>query len=268
MAERPTEQDLNAYIDGELSPRDDARVARAIAQDPKIAARVASLTRLKSALSGLTDEDGMHRPVVLPYSQRPLRWRRVAASVGFLVAAGVALLALFPPFGAGDDGWYREALAEHTDWALDPALPDAQEVDANLFLASVDRFGLPVQTPDLTSAGLRLTYLRYYPATETAAAALHLGYTGRRGCKVTLWVSAAPEDLGTALSESRVDNLRGYRWRSGATAYALVATGMAERRFTVIAGKVYEATRSRRGFDEETRMALRSASTSVPPCRT
>ena len=265
MIGRPTDQDLNAYIDGELSPHDDAHVARAIAQDPTIAARVASLTRLKSALSELGDE--MTPPLALPQPQRSIRWSGMAASIGILIAAGIAVLTMFTPSGQEDDGWYREALAEHADWAADPAIPDAREVDANLFLASVERFGLPVQTPDLTSASLRLTYLHFLPTTETAAAALHLGYTGRRGCRVTLWVSAAPEGLGTALTETRVDNLRGFRWRSGETAYALFATGMAQHRFTVIASKVYEATRSRRGFDEDTRMALKNASTSAPPCR-
>jgi hypothetical protein len=42
---------------------------------------------------------------------------------------------------------------------------------------------------------------------------------------------------------------------------------MAERRFTVIANKVYEATREQRGFDDGTRMALKNASSGVPPCQ-
>ena len=64
MIERPTEQDLNAYVDSELSPQDDARVAQAIAQDPNIAARVATLTRLKSMLSTLGPV--MERPPTPP----------------------------------------------------------------------------------------------------------------------------------------------------------------------------------------------------------
>lgn len=264
MTDRPTEQDLNAYIDGELSPEDDARVARAVAEDKVIANRVASLTRVKSALNALGED--LPRSVALQDPHRTIRWLGAAAALGLLVAVGVVLMISHALLGRQDDGWYQRALAHHSDWVRDPALPDAREVDANLFLAGIERFGHTVQTPDLTTAGLRLTYLQYVAPTETRAAALHLGYTGRRGCKVTLWVSTAPPGLGTSLVESRFDNLRGFRWRSGKTAYALFATGMAESRFTVIARKVHQSTLRQQGFDEETRMALKNASARVPPC--
>ncbi|UCH75684.1 MAG: hypothetical protein JSU82_07595 [Rhodospirillales bacterium] len=264
MTSQPTDQDLNAYIDGELSPGEGARVARAIARNPAIAARVACLTRVKSALCDLGED--LPEQVTVPVPLRPSRWIARAASIGLVAAIGILLLLTIGAFEWTDDAWYQEALAEHAAWVEDPVPGAAPEVDANLFLASLERFGLPVQAPDLTSAGLRLTYLRYVPPSAAKPAALHLGYTGRRGCKVTLWASPAPDGLGTALDESRIDSLRGFRWRSGATAYALFATGMAERRFSVIASKVYEATRGRHGFDRETRIALRDASAGVPPC--
>lgn len=264
MTRRPTEQQLNAYIDGELSPREVAAVAKAIAEDPAIAARVATLTRLKSSLSGLSEQPPL--PLTLPRPRRSAGLLAVAASFALLLAVGIGLLTGSNLLGHEDDSWYREARIEHANWALEPAAPNAREVEANLFLASIERIAVPVQTPDLTSAKLRLTYLQYYRATDTAPAALHLGYTGRRGCKVSLWVTEAPLGLDTDLTESRVDKLRGFRWRSGRTAYALFATGMAERRFTVIANKVYEATRQQHGFDDGTRLALRNASTDVPPC--
>jgi len=260
----PTEQDLNAYIDGELSPEDNARVARAIAQDKSIAAEVASLTRVKSALSALGDD--LPRSVTLPDPHRAVRWLGIAAALGILAAVGIVSLMTLATLGREDDGWYRQAMAEHSKWAREAASPEAREVDANLFLASVEQFGLPVQTPDLTSAGLRLTYLRYFTQTETLAGGLHLGYTGQHGCKLTLWTSPAPSGLGTALIESRFNNLRGFRWRAGETAYALFATGMAEQRFTVIAQKAHQATLHHQGFDEKTRVALMNASSSAPPC--
>lgn len=264
MTSRPTEQDLNAYIDGELSPEDGARVARAVAQDKAIAAKVASLTRVKSALS--TVGDNLPRSVMLPPPHRAMRWLGAAAALGLLAAVGIVLTVSLALLGREDDGWYRRALAHHAEWVHDVAQRNAQEVDANLFLASIERFGHPVLTPDLTSAGLRLTYLRYVAPTESFSGALHFGYTGRHGCKLTLWASASPPGLGTALIESRFDDARGFRWRSGETAYALFATGMAENRLTAIASKVHQATLKQRGFDEQTRVALKKASAGAPPC--
>ena len=262
MSDRPTREELNAYVDGELSAQDDARIAEAIAREPGLADRVAALTRLKSALAETAEAPA--RPIVLPRSGWSRGMLAVAASVALLimvsVATGIAL------FGTEDANWFDEARNIHTDWARYPASPEARKVDADSLLVSLDRIDLPVHTPDLTSARLRLTYLEFYAETENALAAIHLGYTGRRGCRVTLWVTAAPRTLTTALMESRDGKLRGYRWRVGRVAYALFATGMAESRFTMIAGKVYKSTREHRGFDEETRMALNHASTTAPPC--
>jgi len=265
MTRHPTERQLNAYVDGELTPHEDARIARAIAEDPAVAARVATLTRLKSSLSELAEQPP--HPIAMPRPRRPASLLALAASFGLLLAVGAGILMDFNFFSQEDDAWYREARLEHANWAVTPAAPNAREVEANLILVSLERIAIPVQAPDLTSAKLRLTYLQYYQATDTAPAALHLGYTGQRGCKVTLWVTQAPRGLDTKLAESRVDSLRGFRWRAGRTAYALFATGMAERRFTVIASKVYEASRRRRGFDDGTQTVLRNASSGVPPCQ-
>lgn len=264
MSDYPTEELLHAYVDGELSPGDDARVAQAIAQDPRLARRVATLSRVKLALSGLA--------VAPPTQVRlpNLRWSRamlaVAASVGLLVAVLSGMLTGLFHFGGGVEHWARQAAIAHAEWASVPASPDATEVDANLYLASMDRLKLPVHAPDLTSAKLWLTYLKLIEAEGEHPAALHLGYTGRHGCRLTLWVTAAPHGADTGLSEFREGNTRSFRWNQDRIAYALFATGMAEDRFTMIAVKVHEATRKMRGFDDETRMALQEVSGKAPPC--
>lgn len=264
MNDPVTEELLNAYVDGELSPEDDARVAKAIARDPGLAAHVATLSRVKSALSGLAAEPA--EPVHLPSHHWSKAMLAVAASVGLFVAVMSGVLTGFLHFGGDQSSWYQEAAAAHADWALKPSSPDAREVDANLYLVSMDRLNLPAQAPDLTSAKLRLTYLKFYEADADYPAALHLGYTGRRGCRLTLWATAAPHTLDTRLAEFREGKMRSFRWRQGRIAYALFATGMAENRFTMIAAKVHEATRKMRGFDDETRMALREVSGKAPPC--
>lgn len=265
MIERPTEQELNAYVDGELAPRDVARVARAIALDSTIASRVATLTRLKSAMAVIAEDSGGE--IDLPRSVRSPGYLAIAASVALFFAVAIAWMSGIGPFGSNENAWFEEARKEHAAWAVNPANPNAREVEANLHLVNLDRFGLPFQTPDLTSAKLRLTYEHFYKAKRTAPNALHLGYTGRRGCKVTLWVTRAPEGLGTRLTEVRQDKVRGFRWRVGDTAYALFATGMEEQRLNVIAKEVFESTRRMRGFDERTRTALNEASTGIPPCQ-
>lgn len=264
MNEYLTDELVNAYVDGELSPGDDARVAQAIAQDPRLACRVAALSRVKMALSGLAD--GPSERILIPSRHWSKAMLAVAASVGLLVAVASGILTGFLHFGGDRQEWHQQAAAVHADWASVPAAPDAREVDANLYLASMGRLNLPVQAPDLTSAKLRLTYLKLYEAEADNPSALHLGYTGRRGCRLTLWVTAAPGTLDTRLAEFREGKMRSFRWRQGKIAYALFATGMAETRFTLIAAKVHEATRKMRGFDEETRVALREVSGKAPPC--
>jgi anti-sigma factor RsiW len=264
MNDTPRDEELNAYVDGELSPRDDANVARAIARDRAVAARVASLSRLKSALAETAEAPA--KAIGIPRTDWSPRMLATAASIGLLAALAIFVLSSYLPFGAEDESWFQEASAAHSLWTRDSAAPDAPEVKAGPLLVALRRIELPVHPPELDSARLRLTYLKYFEATESAPAALHFGYTGRRGCQVTLWATAAPQTLTSALLETRDGRLRGYRWRVRNTAYALFATGMAEDRFTTIADKVYEATRENRGFDEETRMALNQASSIAPPC--
>jgi len=130
MIEYVTEELLNAYVDGELSPVDDAHMAQAIARDPALAARVATLNRVKSALAGLADES-VER-IHLPGRNWSKAILAVAASVGLLVAFLSGMLTGFPQVDEENNRWHREAASIHTEWESQPAAPDASEVDANL----------------------------------------------------------------------------------------------------------------------------------------
>ena len=264
MNNYPSDEILSAYVDGELSPEDHARIADAIARDSRLAAQVAALSQVKSALSGLAITPEL--AVRLPRGTWSKGLVAVAASLGLLIAVLSGVLTGLLDFNGARAGWYELAAAKHAGWVRQPVAPNLQEIDANTYLASVDRLHLPVFAPDLTSAKLRLTYIRLEePAGETPAA-LHLGYTGRHGCRVTLWITAAGKTMSTKLAENRNGNQRGFRWRAGKTAYALFATGMAENRFTTIARMVYEATNEGHGFDEDMRLALNEATRTAPPC--
>lgn len=257
-----TEEILNAYVDGELAPDQSAEVALAVARDPAMAARVAALSRVKSSLSGMAVVPP--RSIVLAGP----RWSKglvaAAACFGLCLALLSALATGYLPYTAQTDGWYRSAAVHHAAWAMERPSPNAPLIDANRYLIGVNRLQLPVHAPDLTSANLRLTYFRYYGERDGNRPALHLGYTGRRGCQVTLWVTAAERGLAAKLTETRQGDMRGFRWRVGEVAYALFATGMNEARLTAISEKVYEATSSGRGFNDESRIALEEASRGAP----
>ncbi len=259
----PTDQELNAYVDGELSPRERASVAEAIARSPEIAARVATLTRLKSALA-----EPFEAPEDLLPKEKPRNraWRAIAAcaAVILVVSATAVLTVTHRPAG---DAWFEVARAGHAAWLKEPLPARPQEPRAGLFLASLNRLGGRVHVPDLTSAKLRLTYLRLHPGRNGGAPALHLGYTGRRGCRLTLWVTPVPDASDSDLKEYRNLPTRAFYWRSGGMAYAVIATGMAERRFTMIARMVYATSLRYRDFDKATRLALRRTSDLAPPCQ-
>lgn len=61
---------LNAYVDGELAPADAAAVASAVAQDPGLARRVATLARLKANVTGLPRQGRRPSPF------RNAEWKR------------------------------------------------------------------------------------------------------------------------------------------------------------------------------------------------
>lgn len=264
MKNYPTEEMLSAYVDGELSPEDDARVADAVARSPQLAARVATLSRVKSRLAALATEPA--ESVEFPRKRWSKAMTAVAASIAAFVVLISGVLTVYLTFGEDSRDWYETAAATHSGWVMQPASQNAGEIDANIYLAHVNRLQLPVYAPDLNDARLRLTHIRFMEGNTGRPAALHLGYTGQRGCKVTLWVTNASKGMSAKLIETREEKLRGFRWRAGKVAYALFATGMAENRFTTIADKVYEATSESHGLDDQMRMALNEASQSAPPC--
>ncbi len=264
MRMRPTEQQLNAYVDGELPPDEHALVAESIARDRELASCVATLSRLKSSLATLAGAPP--QTIQMPTRSGLPTAAGLAACFVFCVVAIMLLVQATRSPGPDTEAWYRFADEAHARWVALPAGAGLREIDADLYLTSVDRINLPVHAPSLSSAGLRLTYLRFHESARGRSAALQLGYSGRRGCRVTLWVTPTPAALDSALVETRTGRTRRFSWRSGDAGYVLLTTGMAEARFSMIAKNVYEATRSLRGFDQETRLALDGITRAAPPC--
>jgi hypothetical protein len=109
--------------------------------------------------------------------------------------------------------------------------------------------------PDLAAGGMTLSgvAVRETAATPTLVAS----YTGPRGCRLELRIqssAAASSDDGTAR--------RG--WTVGELHYQLVAFGMPDIRFAIIAGAAER--QSRLAVDPDGDMGLREARSAAPPC--
>ena len=254
-------EELNAYVDGELDTHDSARVARSVATDPTLAEQVAILTRLKAATAESLEPVDL--PAVKP--KRRLRWYGAAAAVVLMVAAGVGTYVATSP-RQGDAGLLQRAAAAHRSWIERDEADDVREVGAGVLLSSLHRLGPEAHVPDLSASRLTISMVTTVPPSGADGPALHIGYTGTRGCHISLWISPAAGTLGPRLVERRAGPVRSFVWRAGSLAYVLINSGMDEGRFSLIARTVHRATLERLPLDAEMRTALRESRAASMPC--
>ena len=268
MTEKTTSwETLNAYVDGELPAGAAAEVARALARDSALASQVASLTRLKAAAQEVARERDGAGEITLPAPRRR-SWRpaAVAASVALALAIGLAA-SLVPNRGERPPSWLTQARAEHEAWTgpQDLAPPEV----GGVILVALGQAGaggyLKAYLPNLTSARLTLTHLESV-ASADGGAALHAGYRGTRGCKVSLLVLPSGAALPRELTRRDDAALHVFAWRAGPLGYVLLAEGMDEARLVLIAETVHRATLENAPFDPETRTALRQSRARSQPC--
>ncbi len=256
----PSLERLNAYVDGELPTREASAVAALVAENREVAEMVAVLSRLKAAV-----QDGFAPdPVELPVVPRPAsRLPAIAACLAFLVfLAGTAIthIASLP----GKPAWMAQAWSLHEAWR-GQAPGGGEQARPGAFLTAVSGFAAGVTIPDLSAARLRL--VRAKAAVGPAGAqALHLGYEGSRGCRVSLFLVSPFWRLPSALTDFGDGTALAYGWRVGAAGHLLLARGMDPDRFRLIAESVDSATREAAPFDAETRNALARSREESRPC--
>lgn len=228
---------LNALVDGELAPAEQAAAAARLRTDKDFARGYATLSKLKAIVAENGDAAGLAagelplieatRPPV------PRRW------VGYGAAACLALV-----FGAAALLVLRPVEVER----------QSQQVAA-VSVVPVTFAGDPV-IPDLSTAGLQLS--RTVVSASTGVQSLVATYLGPRGCRLELWVSNAPAAIAGG-TERR-------RWQVGELVYELVAFGMPASRFTKVAALAERETRATR--PPEGMEPLLQARAAQPPCVT
>jgi hypothetical protein len=239
---------INAYVDGELAPQEAARVAEEIAADPQLAAMVAKLHAMKSAVSV-----AFNTQEVIAVAQRKPFFTQSAVRA-------VAACLLVAVIGGGI--WYSvaqrssnevvaAAMLQHDNWVA-----EYQEASSPVIKTST------LVTPDLTPAGLTLAGVQKNVKLGTTNGQRY-AYVGRRGCKLSLFVSSegnAFEGLGNL---TRSDALI-VKWAVANRSFLLVSRKMNPHRFKTIAKALEAATAREVALDEPMRYALMQ---SRKPCR-
>jgi anti-sigma factor RsiW len=241
-------QRLNALIDGELTPAEQADVAGRLASDRHFARAHATLARLKAAVGELANET----PVpVLP------RARRFARTRHLLMSATSAGLHRYGPMAAGIAVILALCGAVMLGTVLTAGRPSPGET------ASVDPIALTLASlpqgtriPALDSAGLRLVDVAIAPAGQANAVVAQ--YRGPHGCRIDLRLH--PFDIPSTLSGTSLST-----WRVDDIVYELAAHGMPAWRFALIADAAEQQTRHG-GMPANAERRLREANAAPPPC--
>ncbi len=262
-------QRLNAFVDGELAPREAARVAREIADDPTAAADAAALGEMKAALGGAIPP----REIPVPGGTGPARSgrRRAVGAVGaalallLVVAVGWRLLPGTGATGQPAPPWLAAALGQHE------TLSDMTDQPTTLRQAAMpgpDRAFAPY-VPDLTAGKLRIGRVLGFTGPD-GAEAFAANYRGNRGCRLTLVAFAdGAEGLAESLQPlGRFGDVAasGYVWRVGGVRYLLVADGMDGNRLATIARTVHRGSHLHRPIDPDGRTRMAEARAKSVPC--
>jgi anti-sigma factor RsiW len=227
-----TEQDLHAYVDGELDVATLAEVEAWLVGHPDDAVKVHGYRLQKIRLHEIYD-DALEAPVPAEVhaalsSSRVGRW----VPTWQKMAAGLVLLAVGGMAGWGVGGlpissqavettFVRSALNAHVVYAHDTARP--VEVSANqptqLMSWLSGRVGHPLRTPDIQGAGFKLIGGRLV-ADQDLPAALFM-YEDIRDRRVTLYVRTAQPGAKTAFRFIAEHGMVAFYWTDGPLAYVL-----------------------------------------------
>lgn len=249
---QPDEQQLSAWLDGELDATARARVDAWLREQPEDAARVrlwaADAEALRARLAPVADEpvpEALRRAVwrrggsvVLP------RWALAASAAGLLLLGGVvgALLngsrGADPALAAGTAaGWVGRAAYAHVVYTSEPRHAvevKAQEEHLSRWLTA--RIRLPVKLFDLSDQGFELVGGRLLPDGPGKSA--QLMYQDNQGVRVTVYLRKPEQGTEAAFRFERQGELGLFYWVESGLGYALVGA-LPKERLLALAESIY-----------------------------
>lgn len=240
MMTRPSDDDLHAYLDGELESGRAAEVEAWLAAEPAEAERLRLWAEQKDGLHRLFDRvlDEPVPPRLAPAAIRARRRLPLRALVR--LAATLALLSL-----GGAGGWWLrgetafpapavaamalDALAAHVVFVAEIRHPVEVAVSERAHLVGwlSKRLGTELKVPDLAESGYTLMGGRLLPAATGPAA--QFMYEGASGQRLTLYLRRAEGGGTTAFRFASQNGVEAFYWMDGPFGYALVADLPRER---------------------------------------
>lgn len=235
----PIEEDeLQAYVDGRLSPERRAAVENHLARHPEVAARIESYVthrqQLREVLRFKAEEPIPPRLRIAALARRrrvdARRWLMYAASVAVaVIVGGAAGWAGRGAFDGGERHWAdlaAYALGAHRVFVADARRPVEVRADAEDQLVRwlSSRIGRPIAVPDLRSASLRFMGGRLLATPDGPAA--QLMYDDAAGTRVTVFLQAdpRPNPIGAGgIRQVSIDGIGSLNWSDERFTYIVSA---------------------------------------------
>lgn len=245
----PGEADIQAYVDGRLSPALRAQVEAYLAEHPAAAAKVRAYQEQNQMLHGLFDHVLVEPPpekltgVTARKANRKLY--RVAAVLAWFLVGGVSGYLfrgeISTPVVVSMPFTERAAIAHvvYTAEMLHPVEVGADQ-EKHLVQWLSKRLGHALHTPDLTRFGYQLVGGRLLPGDSKGAAAQFM-YQTKTGARLTLYVSV--REQGAAQTAFRIEEQDGQQvmyWVDDDLSFALVGE-KDRKRLLDIARVTYQA---------------------------
>ena len=225
-----SEEDLHAYVDGQLSEERRAQVERYLSLHPESAAEVAEWTSLNARINVLVSQADTIPVRFEKISKRNRSWFTPTSAI----AAGIALFLLGAIGGSGTVRFLNSANADRhlatlsatsqtnfLVYASDirhPIEVGAEQKDHMVAWLS-KRLGEKIAAPDITKEGFSLIGGRLVTYSDQPAALIM--YENTKGERLTLMIAHNAENQVTGFQFNDRSNIQTLYWIDGSLGYAL-----------------------------------------------